>query len=216
MVNTGARSLTKQAAGENRQSSIKGDSMSRRITLPKRANNVFQGKIFGVWQWEQRLYDGSTATFELISRADTVNVVGVLPDKKILLTRDEQPDREPVLTPAGGRIEDGETPEQAAKREFLEETGYAIGTLAPWHTYHPFHKIAWRVHAFIGQDLQKRGQPQQSPGEKIELQTYTFDEFLSLGSNPNLRDTQLRILLLEAQLDPRKNQVLRSLLYDKT
>ena len=31
----------------------------------------------------------------------------------------------------GGRIEDGETPERAARREFHEETGYRLGRITP-------------------------------------------------------------------------------------
>src|SRR5215467_9321922 len=34
------------------------------ILIPEHAERVFQGKIFDVYQWPQKLYDGSTATFE--------------------------------------------------------------------------------------------------------------------------------------------------------
>ena len=33
----------------------------------------------------------------------------------------------------GGRIEDGETPEMAAEREYLEESGYAVKVIAKEH-----------------------------------------------------------------------------------
>lgn len=181
--------------------------------IPKHAKKVFQGKIFSVWQWEQKLYDGSSTIFEHISRFDTVHTVGVMDDKRILLTWDSQPDREPVLTPAGGKIERGESPERAAMREFEEETGYRISKLVPWHTYYPSSKSDWAVHAFIGHQLKKIGDPHLDPGEQIELRFYSFDEFLHLGSNPDLRDKMLRIILLEAQLDPKKKKNLRNLLY---
>ncbi len=32
----------------------------------------------------------------------------------------------------GGGLDDGETPEQAARREIAEETGYVLGQLGPW------------------------------------------------------------------------------------
>src|SRR5258708_7335821 len=88
------------------------------------SKKVFQGEIFSVWQWEQEMFDGSKKTFERITRNDAASMIGVLPDKKIVLVWDQQPDRSGVLTPAGGGIEEGESPEEGAKREFREETGY--------------------------------------------------------------------------------------------
>lgn len=58
--------------------------------IPPHAKRSFTGIIFDVYQWEQRLYDGSTTTFEKIKRSDTVNVILTTPDKKIILTRQEE------------------------------------------------------------------------------------------------------------------------------
>lgn len=180
---------------------------------PTHATQVFTGEIFNVWQWEQKQYDGSTKTFERLQRSDTTHTVGVLPDQKILLTHDEQPDRHGVLTPPGGRIEIGESPADAAQRELREETGYTAGELIPWHTYHPSSKIDWTVHAFIGRQLTKVAEPTPEPGERIDIRTFTFEEFLALGHNPAMRDLIIRLILLEALLNPAKQAELKQLLY---
>lgn len=182
--------------------------------IPPSAVRVFTGKIFSVWQWEQELFDGTTTTFERLTRNDYAYVIGVLPDKNILLIKDEQPDREPVLTPAGGKVEPGESPAEAATREFKEETGYTIGQLVPWHSYRPSNKIQMQVHAFIGRNISLDAAPTPEGGERITIKTYTFDEFLALGQNDLLRDWLLRIKLLEAQLNPLVRQELMKLLYD--
>jgi ADP-ribose pyrophosphatase len=174
---------------------------------------VWQGVTFSAWHWDQELYDGSHATFEALKRADTAHTVGVLPDGKILLVEDSQPGREPVITPAGGVMEVGESPEAAAQREFLEETGYRIGTLIPWHTWRPSNKFDWTVWAYIGRDVTHVGEPALDAGEKVRLLTYSFEEFLALGSEPLLRDLIIRIMLLEATLDQKKKEQLRQLLY---
>ena len=174
---------------------------------------VFQGEIFSVWQWEQEMFDGSKKTFERISRNDAASMIGVLPDKRILLIWDQQPDREGVLTPAGGGIEKGETPQEAATREFQEETGYITKKVIPLLSYTPAHKIEFTVSFFIGRDCKKVGEPMSDGGEKIELRFFTFDEFLALGQNEQLRDMRLRIMLLEAQIDPAKKEKLYTLLY---
>lgn len=188
--------------------------MTRIHPIPAEAQKVFQGTMFSVWQWEQELYDGSRSTFERVARPDYAYAIGVLPEKKILLVEDEQPDRSAVLTPAGGGVEAGEDPSAAAAREFEEETGFRIGRLKPWHTYRPSHRLEMAVHAFIGQHITNVGAATPEAGEKITLRTFTFDEFLELGHSDLLRDWLLRIHLLEAKIDPSKRDALRALLYE--
>ncbi len=183
------------------------------LMIPKHAKKVFQGELYSVWQWEQELYDGSTATFETISRTDYAAVVGVLPNKEILLVRDEQPHRDVVLTPAGGRVEEGESPEEGAKREFLEETGYEVGSVVPLLSYAPSGKSDFTVHIFVAKDLEKVGEQMLEAGEKVELVTFSLDEFIALGHNPELRDSMLRIMLLEAVINKSKKEKLYKILY---
>lgn len=70
--------------------------------LPAHAKKVFQGKIFAVYQWEQALYDGSTAIFEKLARADAASVIPVTTDKKIIVTEQEQPSLKPFWGTIGG------------------------------------------------------------------------------------------------------------------
>lgn len=175
---------------------------------------VFQGNVFSVWQWDQKLYDGSTSVFEKIGRPDAASVIGILPDKRILLVWDEQPGRGGLLAPAGGQLEMGEKPEEAAAREFREETGYAAGSLSLWFSHEPSNRILFTAYFYIGKNIEKVSEPSLDAGEKIELRFFTFDEFLMLGQNPKLRDSEMRIMLLEAQLDPAKKDILYKLLYE--
>ncbi|MEX1997599.1 MAG: NUDIX hydrolase [Candidatus Andersenbacteria bacterium] len=181
--------------------------------LPSEAKRVFTGRIFSVWQWEQQLYNGSTAIFEGISRPDYVCAIGILPNQKLLLVEDEQPDRPAIITPAGGQLEPGEEPSAGAGREFREETGYEARQLVPWFTYQPNSKLFMTCHFFIARHLTAHGQTALEAGERITLKQYTFAEFVALGSDPAVRDGMLRIKLLEAQLDPQKKQDLHHLLY---
>ena len=54
----------------------------------------------------------------------------------------------------------------------------------------------------------------ESTGERAEVRLFTFDDFLALGQDDSLRDTHLRITLLEAQIDPMKKQALYQALYE--
>lgn len=182
--------------------------------LPADAKKVFQGKIFAVWQWEQKLYDGSFTTFERLSRPDYAFGVGVLDDGQILFLHDEQPDREAVLTPAGGKVDPGESPEEALRREFLEETGYAIGEVREWFAYRPSTKMEMVTYGYIVRGLTRQEEPHPEAGERIREATYAFEDFLKLGQNPMLRDWGVKVRLLEAQLDLKKKEKLRKLLYE--
>lgn len=189
------------------------DDLGSPQPIPAEAKKVFQGQIYSVWQWEQKLYDGTYKTWEGLTRADTVHTVGILSDGTILLTEDKQPGRQGVLTPPGGQVDEGEKPAEAAVREFREETGYEIGTLIPWHRYRASTKMDCYIWAFVGRDLRKVSEPRFDPGERARIKTFSFDEFLELGRTPRLRDRILRILLLEAMLYQNKKETLRSILY---
>ena len=90
--------------------------------IPKQAKKVFSGEIFDVYQWPQKMYDGSTANFEMIKRANTALIIPILEDK-ILMIEEQQPGKKYDHTLVGGRQEKNETILACAKREFLEETG---------------------------------------------------------------------------------------------
>ena len=59
--------------------------------IPVGAKCVFRGVVFSVWQWKQKMFDGSFAIFEKLKRPDTVNVIAIV-GPKILLLKQKQPD----------------------------------------------------------------------------------------------------------------------------
>ena len=189
-------------------------NLSLHRPLPKDAKKVFAGTIFSIWQWQQLLFDGSRQLYERATRDDVTHAVGVMPDGRILLTEDQQPHREAVLTPPGGKMEAGETPAETVRREFLEETGYEVGRLIPWHHYKPANdKIEYTCWAYVARDIKKIAEPTPEPGEKIKVLFYSWDEFLALGQDPKMRDLVIRIILLEAQLNTAKRDQLKELFY---
>ena len=94
-----------------------------RRRIPDTAKRVFKGKLFDIYQWPQIMFDGSTATYEGLKRTDTVNIFPVTKEGKIILGKQDQPGVKTFIGGFGGRMEEGEDPIQAAKRELLEETG---------------------------------------------------------------------------------------------
>ena len=98
--------------------------------IPKEAKCVFKGIVFDVWQWRQKMFDGSFETFEAISRPNTVSVIAITEDKKIIVTKELQPQlKKYFLNVPAGRMDRGEIPKQTAIRELKEETGYKAKTI---------------------------------------------------------------------------------------
>lgn len=179
--------------------------------LPDDAKLVFKGKIFDTYQWDQKMYDGSTKTFEKLKRPDTVVVFPVLEDGKIILTEQEQPGKSVFIGGCGGRVEENEDILEAAKRECFEETGYEATEWFLWKAEHPASKIDWAVYFFIAKGCKKSSDQNLDGGEKIDLKPVTFDEFLQIGRDKRFMEKEIIPDLYEALLDPAKYSELKKL-----
>lgn len=180
--------------------------------MPPDAKLVFKGKIFDVYQWEQTLFDGTKTTFEKLKRADTVVVILVTAEGKIVLTMQEQPGKTPFLGCAGGRAEAGEDPLAAARRELLEETGYESDDVVLWHALQPTSKLDWAIYTFIARGCRKTAEQNPDAGEKIELKLVDFDEFMQAATeDDSFMETETTIELLRAKNDPRKMAEIKKL-----
>src|SRR3989338_7479303 len=124
--------------------------------IPPSAKKVFSGVVFDVYHWPQKMFDGTVATFEALRRRDACNVVVVTDDTRILYLRQRQPHRMELFgcLPGGG-IEEWESPLEGAKRELLEETGFAASEWEVWKVFRPSARIDWMVHTFIVRGARK-------------------------------------------------------------
>jgi len=83
-------------------------------------------------------HTGKRHSFYRIDSADWVNVVPVTPTGEIVMVRQYRHGlRDLTLEIPGGIIDAGETPEQAAARELLEETGYRAARLEALGSVNP-------------------------------------------------------------------------------
>jgi ADP-ribose pyrophosphatase len=183
--------------------------------IPPDAKCVFKGIIFDVWQWPQTMFDGSVEIFEGIRRSSTVSVFA-LDGNDILYCRQQQPDSKPFLSLFGGRIDAGEAPLEAAKRELLEESGLASDDWILIHTYTSPGKIEWQNNYFVARDCRKVTEPRPDAGEKIECLRAPLAEFLTrIVADPAFRGKDLKQELFSA-LDPAKAEALTALLLGKS
>jgi len=185
--------------------------------IPKNAKLAFKGVLFETWQWEQPMFDGSVEIFECQRRPNTASVVAVI-DDKILIQNQRQPDRqEPFVSLPGGRCDKedwSEDPLAAAKRELLEETGYASDDWLLWYQYQQSYKTISTVYTYIAKNCEYRRAPRLDAGEKIENRLIGFEEFLLLSESPDFWDRELKLALFRARLDESFRQELRKLFFN--
>ncbi|PID30951.1 hypothetical protein CSA80_00545 [Candidatus Saccharibacteria bacterium] len=150
------------------------------VLIPERADRVFTGEIFSVYQWQQELFDGSRDTFEMLKRPDTTNVICVVSGKIIVLD-EEQPNRGKYRTFPGGRVDGSdENIIASAQREVLEETGYTFQNWRLVKVSQPLAKTEWFVHYILAWDVADQREVKHDPGEKITVELLEFAEVKQL------------------------------------
>ncbi|HOY46028.1 MAG TPA: NUDIX hydrolase [Candidatus Dojkabacteria bacterium] len=166
-------------------------------SIPTNAKEVYKGKIFTLYQWQQEMFDGSTSTFEMLKRPDTVMIIPVTEDNRIILTRQEQPGHH-FTGLAGGRLDRNETIIEAAQRELLEETGLKASTFELLNSFQPAgEKIDWFVFTLIARNCKKVQDQNLDSGEKVEIIEVDFEEFIEICLQEDFRDNELQMLILK-------------------
>jgi ADP-ribose pyrophosphatase len=125
-----------------------------------------------------------------------VAVLPVINGREVVLLKQYRPAVGEWLleAPAGG-IEPGETPEETAARELVEETGYkpgrlekvAEGYISPGYTTeYMYFYIAWNP---------EPGKPSPEEGEVLEVMRMPIEQAFSLLERGELRDVKTMLLL---------------------
>jgi ADP-ribose pyrophosphatase len=184
------------------------------MKVPAAGKQVFRGKIFDVYQWDQKLYNGSTTTFEMLKRPDTVQVIPVVGDK-IWMSYESQPNDVMHDSFFGGRVEKDEKPLASAKRELLEESGLHSNDWILFKSYEPFHKIEWRIYYFIARNCTKIQEQHLDAGEKISIVELNFKDFVDKITNRTFDCNHFSYELLHLKNNPQELLEFKRLLYDK-
>lgn len=130
---------------------------SRFLTVESHAVQLPDGQIIADWPW--------------IITPDAVLILAVTPDHRFLCFRQTKYAIEGTsLAPVGGMIDPGEIPQEAAKRELLEETGY---TSSDWVDLGNYalgpNRGMGKMHLFLAQNVEKVTDPESDDLEDQEL-----------------------------------------------
>lgn len=93
----------------------------------KSSEKIADCRVFTVRRdTSERQSDGAEASFFVVENSDWVNVIALTENSEVVLIEQFRHGAEEiVLEIPGGMVDEGESPETAARRELLEETGFS-------------------------------------------------------------------------------------------
>lgn len=185
----------------------------QKSVFPSRAKPVYQGKIFEIWQWKQKMFDGSIEVFEGLKRCNSVEIFAAVGNKVILQQQWQPHLKNYFFSLPGGRMDYGDNALIEAKRELLEETGYTSDDWILWKKIQPHMTAQYTVSYFIARNCYLKQKPDLDGGEKIVNKFITFNELLKITDNPKFRGSETITMLLRLRLDSKTRMAFKHLLF---
>ncbi len=134
---------------------------------------------------------------EIVVHRPSVGIIPVLDDSVILVTQYRRAADRTLLEIPAGKIEDGETPEQAAEREMDEEIGYT-GDLRPFLKWYlaPGYDTEL-MYLFVATNLKKiKSKRERDVDENIVVKKVRLDSAVKKCLNGQIQDCKTIAALL--------------------
>ncbi len=152
---------------------------------------IHQGKVFGVRHDHIIEPGGVKVTRDIVTHSGSVVILPVLPDGRILLVRQFRYSADDFLLElVAGRIEPGEKPLQAARRELAEETGYRAKRFLKMMDVFPTPGfVRERMVVFAASQLAP-GETNPDEDERIELKCFNLKTLLRMIHHGRIHDAK--------------------------
>lgn len=161
---------------------------------------VFDGRVVALHVDEVEEPGGVRATREVVRQRGSVATLAVDADGRVLLVRQYRYAVDDLVweVPAG-RLDPGETPEQGARRELVEEAGLEAGRCEPLARFYTTPGFCDELmHLFRAADL-REVPARPEPDERIEPRWFAFDEALAMIARGEIKEGKTLVALLTEQ-----------------
>jgi ADP-ribose pyrophosphatase len=163
------------------------------------SETVYTGKIITVRHDTVRLPNGREATRDVVAHPGAVAVVPIPAAGEVVLVRQYRyPVARALLEVPAGKLDKGERPEDCARRELEEETGYQAGSLEHLATFFTAPGFSdEQMHLYAARDLRKTSQ-NTDQDEFIDIEYYTPAQIRKLLADKEISDAKTLVGLLLA------------------
>jgi ADP-ribose pyrophosphatase len=126
------------------------------------------------------------------TKSDGATIVPVFSDGSLLMIESYRRGVDAIILELpGGLIENNEKPDETAKKELLQETGYSCETLEPkgWFYTWP-SRSNQKVHVFLAKGLEKVSPQNLDATESIKIKIVSKDEIIIKLKNQEIRSAE--------------------------
>jgi ADP-ribose pyrophosphatase len=151
---------------------------------------VFAGKLITVRKDTVRLPNGKTTEREVVEHAEVAVIIPVLDDGRLVLVRQyrEAVGKALLEIPAGG-VDEGESAEEAARREMVEETGYRVGRLDRLCSFYSSPGFCTELmHLYVARGLEP-GEPTEE-NDELEVVLLTQEDAMQRLQRGEIQDAK--------------------------
>lgn len=160
---------------------------------------VFNGKVIDVRRDEVLVSNGAKSLREVVEHSGGVVIVGKKDDKILMVKQYRYPLSDVSLELPAGKLEKGENPDLASRRELEEETGYVSDNWTSLgHIYTTPGFCDEKLYLYYAKDLTYK---EQNPDEDevIQCSEYRVDEVFDMIDEGIINDSKTICALFRAR-----------------
>lgn len=159
------------------------------------SKKIFDGKVVKLFVDEVLTPNNNVATREIVKHLGGVCILGII-DNKVIMEKQYRYAYDEILyeLPAG-KLEQGEQPIEAAKREFEEETGYKVNNIIEYGKMYPTCGYSNEIiYLFLAEGLSK-SKRNLDEDEIIDLEYIEIEEVVKMIKNGIIKDAKTICLI---------------------
>lgn len=164
-------------------------------------SRVFEGKILKVRVDEVTLPNGAPAAREVVEHPGGVVVAALTKERELLFVRQfRYPYGEVVLELPAGKLEPGEDPDEAIRRELLEETGAVGADWQPLGVLYPSPGFCDEILHLYACRVCEQGESRPDEDEFLQVEKIPLERAVEMVLAGEIPDAKTQVLVLKTAL----------------